>query len=63
MQLARVRPQVLQLTLHATELSSLIAAARLALAESAGGMAPEAREHLQHVLDAYDAQVAQLGGR
>lgn len=62
MQLERVRPQVLRVTLHAMELSSLVAAARLALLEPEDRLPAQAREQLAQVLASYDAQVAQLAG-
>ena len=61
MQLERIRPNVLRLTLHTMELSSLVAAARLALDDPDGELPVEAREQLRQVLATYDDQVARLG--
>jgi hypothetical protein len=51
-QLERVRPSVLRLTLHAYELAALIAAARL-VAEKVE-LPEEASEQLRQVLASYD---------
>jgi predicted DNA-binding transcriptional regulator YafY len=51
-QLERVRPSVLRLTLHAYELAALIAAARL-VAET-DELPEEASEQLRQVLASYD---------
>ena len=60
MQIERVRPAVLQVTLHATELSSLVAAARWLVEETPGELPEEARGQLQLVLDSYDQQLGRL---
>ena len=52
MQLERVRPTILRLTLHAYELAALIAAARLVLEEDE--LPEEAAEQLRQVLASYD---------
>jgi len=52
MQLERVRPSVLRLTLHAYELAALIAAARLVLEKDE--LPEEASEQLRQVLASYD---------
>jgi hypothetical protein len=51
-QLERVRPSVLRLTLHAYELAALIAAARLVAEKEE--LPEEASEQLRHVLASYD---------
>lgn len=52
MQLERVRPTVLRLTLHAYELAALIAAARLVAEKDE--LPKEAAEQLRQVLASYD---------
>ena len=52
MQLERVRPSVLRLTLHAYELAALIAAARLVAEKDE--LPEEAAEQLRRVLASYD---------
>ena len=52
MQLERVRPSVLRLTLHAYELAALIAAARLVAEKDE--LPEEASEQLRQVLASYD---------
>ncbi len=49
-----------QLTLHGYELAALVSAARWVAEGGEGDLAPEARESLQQLLDAYDAQLANL---
>jgi hypothetical protein len=51
-QLERVRPSVLRLTLHAYELAALIAAARLVAEKEE--LPEEASEQLRQVLASYD---------
>lgn len=55
MQLERVRPTVLRLTLHAYELAALIAAARLVAQKGEEELPEEAAEQLRRVLAGYDA--------
>jgi hypothetical protein len=60
MKLERVRPGVFQVTLHAYELSALVAAARW-VAEGGEGKLPEESMHqLRHVLDSYDNETKRL---
>jgi len=54
MRIRHVRPAVLEVTLHAYELSALIAAARWAVGGAEGDMHPEAQEQLRQVLDNYE---------
>ena len=54
MQLERVRPTVLRLTLHAYELAALIAAARLVAHKGEEELPEEAAEQLRQVLASYD---------
>ena len=54
MQVERVRPQVLRLTLHAYELAALIAAARLVAQKGVEELPAEAAEQLRQVLSSYD---------
>jgi hypothetical protein len=58
MHIESVRPNVLSVTLTATELSTLVAAARMALdalrSAPPGSAPPEALETLEHVLADYD---------
>jgi hypothetical protein len=51
-----IRPAVFRLTLHAQELSSLVAAARWVVEGAEGELPPEAREQLRTVLASYDEQ-------
>jgi len=53
-QLERVRPTVLRLTLHAYELAALIAAARLVAQKGEEELPEEAAEQLRQVLVSYD---------
>lgn len=55
MKVERPRPAVFRLTLHAYELSALIAAARWAAEGAEGELPPEARDQLRTVVDGYDA--------
>ena len=55
MKVERPRPAVFRLTLHAHELSALIAAARWAAEGAEGELPPEARDQLRTVLDGYDS--------
>jgi hypothetical protein len=54
MRIQRVRPAVLEVTLHAYELSALIAAARWAVEGGRGEMETEALDQLRQVLTNYD---------
>jgi predicted DNA-binding transcriptional regulator YafY len=53
-QLERVRPTVLRLTLHAYELAALIAAARLVAQKGEEELPEEAAQQLRQVLASYD---------
>lgn len=55
MKVERPRPAVFRLTLHAHELSALVAAARWAVEGAEGELPPEARDQLRTVLDGYDS--------
>ncbi len=58
MQLERVRPTVLRLTLHAYELAALIAAARLVAQKGEEKELPEeAAQQLRQVLASYDEAI------
>lgn len=60
MRIERHRPTVFRLTLHAFELSALIAAARWVV-EGAHGELPEAaQDQLRKVLENYDAESRRL---
>jgi hypothetical protein len=60
MTIERVRPMVLRVTLHAYELSALVAASRW-IATGGGGELPEgAVTQIQQVLDSYDREVKRL---
>jgi hypothetical protein len=61
MKIDRPSHGVFKLTLHAYELSSLIAAARWAAEGAEGEMTEEAREHLQTVLESFDAACREPG--
>jgi hypothetical protein len=54
MRIQRIRPAVLEVTLHAYELSALIAAARWAVEGGRGEMEAEALDQLRQVLTNYD---------
>lgn len=60
MRIERVRPAVLQVTLHAAELSSLIAAARWVVEDTPGELPDDARDQLRQLLAGYDEQVSHL---
>lgn len=54
MQIERLRPTVLRVTLHAYEMATLAAAARWVADGAEGELNPEVREQLEDVLDGYD---------
>jgi hypothetical protein len=54
MHIRHVRPAVFEVTLHAYELSALIAAARWAAEGAEGELAPDAREQLGQVVANYE---------
>jgi hypothetical protein len=54
MQIERVRPAVFQITLHAYELATLVAAARVIVRGEAAELSAEARGQLETVLADYD---------
>lgn len=60
MRVERVRPAVMQLTMHVSELSTLLAAARWAAEGGAGVLPAAARDQLRQVIGDYDEQVARL---
>jgi hypothetical protein len=60
MKLERVRPGVFQVTLHAYELSALVAAARWASEGAKGELSGESLQQLRHVLDSYDTETKRL---
>ncbi len=62
MQMEQLRPMTLQITLHALELASLIAAARWVVEGRPGEMPDEAVEQLRQVLANYDTAQQQLAG-
>lgn len=53
-------PAVFRVTLHAYELSALVAAARWAAEGAKGEVSEEAREQLRRVLRSYDGEVERL---
>lgn len=57
MTVERLRPTVLRVTLHAYELSALVAAARWVAEGAEGELPQEASDQLRQVLDDYDAEV------
>jgi len=61
MTVERLRPTVLRVTLHAYELSALIAAARWVAEGAEGDLPKEAVDQLRQVLDSYDAETRRLG--
>jgi hypothetical protein len=54
MQIERVRPAVFQVTLHAYELATLVAAARVVVQGTEAELTEEARGQLETVLADYD---------
>lgn len=60
MRIERVRPTIFQLTLHAYELASLVAAARAVAKGDTGELTEEARLNLQAVLSDYDKAFREL---
>jgi hypothetical protein len=60
MQLERVRPTVIRMTLHLYEATALIAAARWVADGAKGELPEEAIEHLREVLASYDTALSQL---
>ncbi len=54
MRIERIRPAVLRVTLHVSELSALIVAARLAVDDDPESLPEEARAQLRDVLASYD---------
>ena len=59
MRIDKLRPTVFQVTLHAYELSALVAGARWAAEE--GDLPAEARERIEEVLADYDAEFTERG--
>lgn len=57
MTIERPRPTVLRVTLHAYELSALVAAARWVAEGAEGELPEEAVDQLRQVLESYDAEV------
>lgn len=60
MNIDRLRPTILRVTLHTYEWATLVAAARWALEEADGTLPPEARDQLEQVLAKYDAERREL---
>lgn len=60
MKIDRLRPTVLRVTLHAYELSALVAAARWVVEGAEGELSPEAQDQLRQVLENYDMAAEQL---
>jgi predicted DNA-binding transcriptional regulator YafY len=60
MRIERPRPNVFRVTLHAYELSALVAAARWVGEGAEGELPKEARDQLQQVLESYDAETRRL---
>lgn len=60
MNLERLRPTILRVTLHTYEWTSLVAAARWALKEAPEPLPQEARDQLEQVLASYDAEQERL---
>ena len=61
MTVERLRPTVLRVTLHAYELSALVAAARWVAEGAEGDLPKEAVDQLRQVLESYDAETRRLG--
>lgn len=60
MKIERSRPTVFEVTLHAYELSALIAAARWVVEGAEGEMPEEAVEQLRQIVESYDAETRRL---
>jgi hypothetical protein len=60
MQLERVRPMVIRITLHAYEATALITAARWVADGAEGELPEEALEQLREVLAGYDAALSRI---
>ncbi|NIP60847.1 MAG: hypothetical protein GWM92_20530 [Gemmatimonadetes bacterium] len=62
MEIERVWPSLLRVTLHAYEMSALVAAARsLVDGDGEGELTSEAVDQLENVLASYDAEIEKLG--
>jgi hypothetical protein len=57
MKIKRLKPTVLQVTLHAYELAALISAARWLTNGAKGEMPKDAINQLRKILDNYDAEL------
>jgi hypothetical protein len=60
MQLERVRPMVIRMTLHAYEATALITAARWVAEGAKDELPDEAIEHLREVLASYDDALSRI---
>jgi hypothetical protein len=60
MQLERVRPMVIRMTLHAYEATALITAARWVAEGSKDELPDDAIEHLREVLASYDDALTRI---
>ena len=60
MQLERVRPMVIRMTLHAYEATALITAARWVAEGAKDDLPDEAIEHLREVLASYDDALSRI---
>ncbi len=60
MQIERIRPTALQVTLHPFELATLVAAARWIVEGAEGELPEEAIQQLRRVVAAYDNASRQL---
>ena len=61
MRIERIRPTIFQVTLHAYELATLVAAARAVVQGAEGELTEEARLQLKTVLADYDEAFRQAG--
>lgn len=62
MKIEQTRPAVFTVTLHAYELTALIAAARWVVEGAEGELPPEAIDQLRQVVERYDAEIQRRGG-
>jgi hypothetical protein len=60
MKVEKERPTVFRVTLHAYELSALIAAARWVVEGAEGELSDEALDQLRQVVESYDAERQRL---
>lgn len=63
MKIKRTRPSVFEVTLHAYELSALLAAARWVVEGAEGDLPEEAVDQLRQVVENYEAETRRLNAQ